>query len=61
MPINPEKSVQVWALLPREKYNQLKDLADKEKRSISKQAAYIIERYLDTQSNSKNKTGLKPM
>jgi len=46
MAINREKSVQVWAVLDKETYKQLQDLAADQERSISKQAAYIIKEYI---------------
>ena len=56
MPINTDKSAQVWAVLPRDKYNELRQLAEQQQRSISKQAAYIIIQYLDKQPKSKKRT-----
>jgi hypothetical protein len=46
MGINREKSVQVWAVLDKETYAQLKAMANEQERTISKQAAYIIKEYL---------------
>lgn len=46
MAINKENSVQVWAVLDKETYKQLQELASDQERSISKQAAYIIKEYL---------------
>lgn len=46
MAINREKSVQVWAVLDKEIYEELRQLAEDQERSISKQAAYIIKEYL---------------
>jgi hypothetical protein len=53
MPINTDKSAQVWAVLPKDKYNELRQLAEQQQRSISKQAAYIILQYLDKQPKPK--------
>ncbi len=46
MAINREKSAEVWAVLDKETYEQLRLLAKEQERSISKQAAYIIKQYL---------------
>ena len=53
MPINTDKSSQVWAVLPKDKYEQLRQLAEQQQRSISKQAAHIIIQYLDKQPKPK--------
>jgi len=44
--INREKNTQVWAVLTKEEYEELKELAKEQERSISKQAAFIIKEYL---------------
>lgn len=46
MAINREKNTQVWAVLTKEEYEELKKLAKEQERSISKQAAFIIKEYL---------------
>jgi len=51
--INREKNTQVWAVLTKEEYEELKELAKEQERSISKQAAYIIKQYLKENKTSK--------
>ena len=46
MSIDKDKSVQVWAVLDKDSYKELRQLAGEQERSISKQAAYIIKEYL---------------
>jgi hypothetical protein len=46
MAINRDKSAEVWVVLDKETYEQLRQLAEEQERSISKQAAYIIKEYL---------------
>lgn len=53
MAIDKEKSVQVWAVLDRDTYTQLQQLAEDQERSISKQAAYIIKEYLKKNNTEK--------
>ncbi|MFA5322143.1 MAG: hypothetical protein WC373_05660 [Smithella sp.] len=53
MAINKEKSVQVWAVLDKESYALLKDIAAAEERSISKQSAYIIKEYIRQRAKKK--------
>jgi hypothetical protein len=46
MAINRDINKQVWAVLTNDEYEQLKQLAEDQERSISKQAAYIIKQHL---------------
>jgi hypothetical protein len=46
MAIDKDKNKQVWAVLTNDEYEELKQLAEDQERSISKQAAYIIKQYL---------------
>lgn len=46
MAINKEKNTQLWVVLDNETYEQLRQLAGDQERSISKQAAYIIKEHL---------------
>jgi hypothetical protein len=50
--INREKNAQVWAVLTKEEYKELKELAKDQERSISKQAAFIIKEYLKKIKNN---------
>jgi hypothetical protein len=52
--INREKSAEVWAVLDKDIYEELRQLADDRERSISKQAAYIIKEYI-INNRKKNK------
>jgi hypothetical protein len=54
MAINREKSAEVWAVLDKDIYEELRQLADEQERSISKQAAYIIKEYI-INNRKKNK------
>lgn len=54
MAINKEKSVQVWAVLDKEIYKDLQELAVDQDRSVSKQAAHIIKEYINNHKK-KNK------
>ena len=53
MAIDKDKSVQVWAVLDKEIYKQLQQLAEDQERSISKQAAFIIKEYINTHNKKK--------
>jgi hypothetical protein len=44
--INRDKSAELWVVLDKESYEELRQLAEDQERSISKQAAYIIKEYL---------------
>lgn len=51
MAINKEKNRQVWIVLTKEEYEMLRELAEEESRSISKQGAYIIKEFLKNKIN----------
>jgi hypothetical protein len=53
MAINREKSAEVWAVLDKDIYEELRQLAEDQERSISKQAAYIIKDYLKKNTEKK--------
>jgi hypothetical protein len=53
MSIDREKNVQVWAVLSKEVYAQLQQIAADQERSVSKQAAYIIKEYISSHSKKK--------
>jgi hypothetical protein len=53
MAINKEKSVQVWAVLDKNIYKELQQLADDQERSVSKQAAFIIKEYINNHKKNK--------
>lgn len=46
MAIDREKNVQVWAVLDKEIYAELKRIAAEQDRTVSKQAAHIIRDYI---------------
>jgi len=50
MPINCDTHASVSVNMPKELYEQLKALAKKEKRSVSAEICYIVERELEAAS-----------